>query len=131
MASTMNPQHPYASVDTYSPDRLIAGVNLGPVTDGGTLVSGQTLTRGAVLGKITASGKLTLALSASADGSQTPYAILAEDTDASGGDTLCTIYTAGEFNIGAMTFGTGITAAGAAASLRDGGIFLKTALPAA
>jgi hypothetical protein len=131
MVSTMNPQYPSASVDSYSPDRLIAGVNIGPVTDGGTLVSGQNLIRGALLGKITASGKLTLALSASSDGSQTPYAILAEDTNASAGDAACTIYTVGEFNPNAMTFGTGITAASAKDTLRDAGIILKTYLPAA
>jgi len=74
-----------------------------------TLVSGQTLLRGAVLGRITTGGKMTLALSASSDGSQTPVAVLAEDCDASGGDKECMVYKAGCFNESALTLGTGIT----------------------
>lgn len=131
MAVAFNPQYPSSTSDTYTPDKLIAGYNMGIVTQGATLISGQTLTRGAVLGQITASGKYTLSLSASSDGSQTPCAVLAEDTDASGGDKACTIYMTGEFNPNAMTFGTGHTATTVATvtALRDAGIFLKTYLP--
>ncbi|MBX6382086.1 MAG: head decoration protein [Microbispora sp.] len=130
--ATRNPQIPSASSETFTPDRLIAGVNIGPVTEDATLVSGQNLTRGAVLGRITASGKLTLSTSAANDGSETPYAILAEDTDASGGDKTCTVYVAGEFNANALTFGTGHTATTAAtvAALRDAGIYLKNPVAA-
>ena len=125
-----NAQVPSASSEVYISDQLIAG-RFPLVTDTVTLISGQTLKRGTVLGKITASGKFTLALSASSDGSQTPAAILADDVDASGGDKLAGVYLAGEFNTNAMTFGTGITAAGAKDTLRDAGIYLKSAVSAA
>lgn len=125
-----NAQVPGVAAEAYIPDQLVAG-NAKLVTDSVTLVSGQNLKRGAVLGKITASGKYTLALSASADGSQTPNVILADDCDASGGDKICAVYLAGEFNTRAMTFGTGITAASAKETLRDAGIYLKNSVSAA
>jgi hypothetical protein len=115
------------SNDTYTPDALIASQEPGLVTDSVTIISGQNLLRGTVLGVITSSGKYTLALAASADGSQNPYAILAADTNASGGDTLAPVYVAGKFNTRAMTFGTGVTAVNAAVMLRDCGIYLATA----
>jgi hypothetical protein len=110
--------------ETTGRDNLVAG-DFPRVTDAETLVSGQNLARGAVLGKITASGKLTLSLSASGDGSQTPYAVLAEAKDASGGDAACVVYKTGEFSEGALTIGTGHTAASIKDGLRDKGIFLK------
>lgn len=216
MASTINPQFPAGSSDTYTPDRLIAGVNIGQVTDAGVIVTGQNLTRGALLGKITlatpsipavvgtgnglmsaislgakgqvgsyvvkmtgataftvtdpngdslpaaaalgaytdaqinftitaggtafiagdtftivvaaGSGKFNLSLLAATDGSQVPYAVLAEDTNATSADKTATIYLTGEFNPNAMTFGTGHSATTAVtiAALRDVSIYLKT-----
>jgi len=125
-----SPFAPGAVSDAFVPDQLIAGP-LQLVTDTVTLISGQTLTRGAVLGKITASGKYTLSLAAATDGSEVPSVILADDVDASGGDKLAGVYLAGEFNAGAMTFGTGHTAASTKDALRDAGIHLKSAVPAA
>lgn len=110
-------------------DRLIAG-DYPVVTRTETLLSGQSLTRGALLGKITADGKLTLSLSASSDGSQTPYAILADDVDATAGDKICGIYLSGEFDESQVVFGAGHTADSARAALRDANIYLKAALPA-
>lgn len=120
---------PGRATATNNPDRLIAGDH-PIVTDNATLVSGQNLTRGALLGKITTGGKLTLSLSASSDGSQTPYAILVDDCNASGGDKNCGIYLTGEFDPTQMTFGTAHTAASVKDGLRALGIFLKTTLPA-
>ncbi len=126
-----NPQQPGISAEAFIPDQLIAG-NLKLVTDTITIASGAgVLKRGTVLGKITASGKYTTALSASADGSQTPIAILADDADATAADVFAPIYIMGEFNINAMTFGTGITSDAAKATLQPLGIFLKTAVSAA
>jgi hypothetical protein len=76
------------------------------------------------------SGKYKLAAAAATDGSQTPVAILGDYTDASGGDVPCAIYATGEFNSNFLTFGTGVTAASAAPSLRVNGIFLRNVLPA-
>lgn len=114
------------ATDTYIPDALVAGHAPPLVTATGTIISGQTLTRGAVLGKITASGKYNLCLAAASDGSQIPNAILANDTDASGGDVLGPVYLAGSFNTRSMTFGAGTTATNAFDALRDAGIFLVT-----
>lgn len=111
------------SSDTFTPDRLLAGptvIHSAKVT----LVSGQNLTRGAVLGKISSGGKYTLSLSAAADGSQTPIAILAQDCDASAADAECLVYTTGDFNDAAITLGTGHTVASVKAGLADLGIFL-------
>jgi len=129
MANTLNPQVPSSATDSYTPDSLIAG-NQFLVTEAATLISGQNLVRGAVLGRITASGKFTLSLAAASDGSQTPIAVLVEATDASGGDKACLVYAAGEFNVNALTFGTGHSASTVATTnaLRDASIHLKTPL---
>lgn len=121
--------NPSFSTETYTPDRLHAG-DFPIVTAAGTILSGNNLTRGTVLGKITASGKLIAVDSAAADGSQTPYAILAQDTDASGADTTAPLYLSGEFNEGELTFGGADTADTHRAALRDLGIHLKAAIGA-
>lgn len=95
---------------TYELDNLL-GDTFPIQTDTGTIISGQNLTRGAVLGKITASGKLKAVDDAAVDGSQTPYAVLAVDTDASGGDKTAVIYLSGAFNVNALSFGGDDTAA--------------------
>ena len=115
--------------DAFSPDNLIAGLDPDIVTDKGILLSGQNLVRGTLLGKITVSGKLQISAVGAADGSETPYAILAEDTDASAGDAADTlVYLAGAFNHNAMTFGTGHTAASTKDGLRALGIILQDAV---
>jgi hypothetical protein len=118
--------NPSIEHDTYDQDALLAGSNQLPITRTVTLISGQNLARGAVLGKITASGKYTLSASAAGDGSNTPTAILVDATDASGGDKLCGIYEAGEFNEAALTLGVGHTLASIRDGLRDLGIHLKS-----
>jgi len=117
---------PYFITESSVVDRLIAG-HQQLETDVGVLILGQNLLRGAVLGKITGSGKLNLSLSAAADGSQTPFAILAHDTDATAADNNSTpLYLTGDFNDNAITLGAGHTAASVKDALRDRGIFLKT-----
>ncbi len=110
--------------ETYSPDKLIAGA-ADIVTEGIELAEGQNLKRGALLGKMTDGGKCTLSAAAAEDGSQVPYAILAEDTDATEGDVVTAAYLAGEFNEAALTYGAGHTAASVKEGLRGKGIFLK------
>lgn len=126
---TTNFQPEYKSEGTFSPDRLVAGDN-DIVTQSITLVSGQNLARGSVLGVITASGKLTLSTSAASNGSQTPFAILAEDCDASGGDKTTLAYIKGTFNEGALTLGSSHTVASIREGLRGKGIFLKASVAA-
>lgn len=113
------------SVGSLTHDNLIGGDVVGAVTESITLDTGN-LTRGALLGRITATGKWVLSLSAAADGSQTPRAILAEDADATAADVVTIAYMSGEFNTAAMTFGAGHTAASVKDGLRGLGIFLKT-----
>lgn len=116
----------YTSEGTFTPDNLIAGDNIRPITRSVTLVSGQNVVRGTVLGIITATGKYTTSLAAASNGSQTPKAIAAEDCDASGGDKVTLVYIAGEFNENELTLGTGHTLASIREGLRDNGIFLKS-----
>ena len=102
--------------ESYVPKEIVSG-DYPLVTQGVTIAAGQNLVRGAVLGKITASGKLVLSLAAASDGSQTPYAILAdEEADASAADLGATVYLSGQFLGKNLTFGAGHTAA----SVRDG-----------
>lgn len=91
------------------------------------LISGQNLVRGAALGKITASGKLTLLDSGAGDGSNAAFAILVNDTDASGGDVNTSIYLTGKFNEADMLFTTGDTAAQFRDAFRALGIITETA----
>lgn len=111
---------------SYSPDNLLAG-DLRAITESIVLDTGN-LARGAVLGRITATGKWVLSLSAAADGSQTPRAVLAEDTDATAADKTTVAYVTGMFNTAALVFGTGHTAASTKDALADAGIFMKTNL---
>lgn len=95
-----------ATYTTFNPTALRAG-DFPMLSRPVVILSGQNLKRGAVLGVVTASGKYTLSATASADGSQTPKAILGEDTDATGGDTTAPAYFTGEFADLMMSFGTG------------------------
>lgn len=101
-----------------TPDGLIAGNANLLVHESITLISGQNLARGTVLGKITASGKYNKSLSAAADGSQTPVAILAEDCDASGGDKVTVAYFRGDFRSDKLILGTAHTLSSIKAGLR-------------
>jgi len=125
-----NPFQPGISQDAFVPDQLIGG-DMKIVTKTVTYLAGTAYKRGMVLGKVTASGKYTLALSASSDGSQTPVAICVDDVDATAADALGGIYQMGEFNVNAVTLGTGITAAAATAALEAQNIYLKTPISAA
>lgn len=125
MSGYNGPQYPFQFSETFTPDRLIAGVTPPITKPDAVLISGQTLQRGALVGKITASGKLTLSLAAATDGSQIPYGILADYYDASAGDVTCAVYLSGVFNSNAITFGTGQTAAALYDTLRAQEIWLK------
>lgn len=107
------------STTATTPDALIAGNADLLVHQPITLISGQNLLRGAVLGKITASGKYNLSLSAAGDGSQTPFAILAEDCNASGGDKVTVAYFRGDFRADKLILGASHTLASIKQGLRD------------
>jgi hypothetical protein len=123
-----NPQQPVFRAEVYLPDQLIAG-DLKVVSSTIVVLTGATtFPRGTVLGRITASGKYTIALSASADGSQNPVAILADFVDPTAADVRAGIYQMGEFNGNALTLGAGITLAAATLALQPLGIFIKNAV---
>ncbi|MFZ6761310.1 head decoration protein [Pseudoroseomonas sp. WGS1072] len=116
--------------EIYTPDKLIAGLTQ-IATWNGVLISGQNLKRGAVVGRITASGKVTLSASASSDGSQVPFGILADDYDASAVDLgNVGVYVKGEFNENAVILGAGHTLVSVRDPLRDAGIVLKGSIAA-
>lgn len=108
----------------FVPDGLIAQNAHLLVDEQVTLISGQNLLRGAVLGRITASGKYTLSLSAAVDGSQVPAAILAVDTNATGGDKATVAYFRGDFQAHAVILGAAHTVASVKAALRTANIEL-------
>ena len=95
--------------ETYTPDNLVADIDLAVSTEIVTIKQGEVRTRGALLGKITAEDKYILSLSAAADGSQDPRRILAEDVDATAADVEAIVYKSGAFNVNSMTLGTAHT----------------------
>lgn len=98
----------------------------------------QTLKVGTVLGKVTATGKWRVALSASADGSQTPAGILIADAQGLSGDivlanatdTKALILARGPAIVAdaALVLGTGITAGAAKTALAALNILVETAV---
>lgn len=89
-----------------------------------TVLSGESLVAGTVLGRVTASGKMVAVDDSLGDGAENPYAILAEDVDASAADTEGMAYLSGHFNEDALTFGDDDTADDHRDALRTLGIFL-------
>lgn len=84
------------SSEAYSPDNFLLSGEVQTNTE--TLTSGENLAEYSVLARVTATGKLVEADAAGADGSENPVGILIYAVDASGGDTDCQIYVAGQFN---------------------------------
>lgn len=72
------------------------------------------------------SGNYKLADSASVDGSNVPYAILAGDADASSVAAVAPLYLTGEFNSAALVVGASDTIGDYIDSLRKLGIFVKS-----
>jgi hypothetical protein len=96
------------------------------ITTGGSPAAGDQFVLTAARG----TGNYVLATASATDGSQIPVAILANTTDPTGGPVTAGVYLMGEFNVNAMTFGAGITVAGAKAALRQFDIFLKSSVSA-
>lgn len=115
--------------ETTSYDNMFYGT-VSTVDEQGTVLSGNNLARGTVLGRITASGKYVAVDSTAVDGSQNPYGILADDTDASSADAVGGIYLKGYFNENQLVFGGTDTIADHKTALRDLGIYTKAATAA-
>ena len=107
-------------IGKFTPDSLIAG-DFPRVTDWVSIPSGA-LTRGTV---ITSAG----AAMATAG---TPYAVLAEDADASAGAVQAPVFLTGEFAKSQLKLAAGASLASAdIAALRALSIFAKTTIPPA
>lgn len=117
----------YENLGSFVPDSLFAGNKVPVATEGITLAKSQGIVkRGTVIGLITASGLAKAADSTKTDGTQTPYAILADDLDTTGTvDVKATAYISGYFNKDALTFGGTDTVATHKVALRTLGIYLK------
>ena len=99
-----------------------------------TLLSGESVLRGQVLGKVTASGKLKAYTSAASDGSQTPYAVAADDDDATAGDKVIAPYIQAHVSQDALIFAqtddydTALEVIAVNDALQDRGIFVVKTL---
>ena len=86
---------------TFDPTSLFAGngpYRHRPLTlASGSNTTGTPLARGALLGRVTATDKYIPCVATASDGSQTPVAILAADTDAGAADVVTVGYFEGEF----------------------------------
>ena len=107
-----------------NPDNLFAGEY--PRSSALVNVTGGNYKKGTILGKVTADGKFTISTKAATNGSQIPYAILAEAVDSSSEDKQAVIYLTGEFNSAALIVGTGHTLSDITDELRVKSIFIKT-----
>jgi len=110
--------------ETFTPENLFAG-NVYPVVTEKATITGGNYARGTVLGMVTASGKLTIVDSTKSDGTETPYAILADAVDASSDDKVAAVYLTGEFNQAALVFGGTDTYATHKVAARKVGLFFK------
>lgn len=111
-------------------ENTTAGVVLfEPVYEPNTLLSAGALTyaEGTVLGRITASGKLTHYASGSADGSETPIAVLQnEQVFAGAGDVAINAIIGGQVRLSKLVaHGVGALTQGEVDELRDYTIIAK------
>lgn len=111
--------------DTVEQDNLFVAGVMPVVTDTVTLKAGAAYLRGTVLGIITAGGLAVDVDSSASDGSEAPYAVLADDTDATTDDTKAVVYMTGEFNQNALIFGGTDTMTTHKKALRSLGIYTK------
>ena len=79
---------------------------------------------------VAGSGKFTAVNSANVDGSQEPYCVLTQATDATLAEQETVGYMTGEFNGNKLVYGGTDTEAMHKDALRKLGIFIKTAMPA-
>lgn len=109
-------------------DNLIAGAVMPIVADTVVLAAGRVYERGAVLGVVTATGKAAMVDSSKTDGTEKPYAVLAQTIDATLADATAPVYLTGEFNAAALKFGGTDTASKHKAAMRQLSLFVKTVL---
>lgn len=99
------------TTSTVEIDHLFAAEYPAVVEPMTILTTQGVLARGSVIGKITVGGKGKLMAAGSSDGSEDFYAVLAEDTDTTGGDVVAPVVKTGMFNQSFLTFGAATTIA--------------------
>ena len=114
-------------VETLTKDNLVAG-DFPMITEELTILTGNNLKRGTVLAKNDITGKCIAVDSSKSDGEQTPFAILAEDVDATAGDKQAAAYLTGEFNSKTLIFGGTDVVDTHKPDLRNLSIFVKNVL---
>ena len=92
------------TIGEFQPRQIIAG-DFQRVTKAVTLNAGAVYPMGSVLGIRSANGLCKLVDSAQDDGTETVYAILGEDVDATEGQAVGAAFLTGEFIRDALTFG--------------------------
>jgi hypothetical protein len=76
------------------------------------------------------SGKLTSVDSTAINGSAKPYAVLADDRDATAADQVAPVYLAGQFNDAGLSFGGSDAIADHRDAMRDRGMYTRASLGA-
>ncbi|WP_018875278.1 head decoration protein [Thioalkalivibrio sp. ALJ8] len=104
-------------------DILVAGNAHLLVARAITVKEGEDLKRGAVIGK-DGDDKYLLSAAAADDGSEVPDLVLAQDVDATGGDTPAIAYSRGDFSESALILGDGHDLDSIREGLRAKGIIL-------
>lgn len=120
----MTENYGLTSSGTYTPDELIAGSH--PVVEIPVTIataSTSTLSRGQILGMQTSTNKYCELNTGASDGTESPKAVLARDTNTSSDNAKTTAYVHGEFNANAMS-GLGETQA-VQNALQALGIYVK------
>lgn len=108
----------------FIPDSLFVGNEVPVLTRGITLNKGVVAKRGAVLALDATSKKGVLADKSNAD--NLVIGILTDNVDATGGDTITTMYITGHFNSDALVFAEGTTLTDYEVELRKLGIYTDT-----
>lgn len=116
------------SQQTYSMsyDKLVAAGNLAIETGAETIAAGQKLVRGTLLGRVDTDGTMKMVNKTAADGSQTLYAILAQDIDTTTAANVAAVFYVGNFNTDAMTVPAGEKAVDYKAQGRKIGLIFRT-----
>jgi hypothetical protein len=87
-------------------DSLLISSQMDPVTDVVTAAAGQALLRGTVLGLTTDTKEAYPVDSTKSDGTEQPYAVLADDISADADPASVAVYLMAELNADALIFGS-------------------------
>lgn len=113
-------------IGSFNEDNLFVGLVSNIVTDKVLIPVNKNYIRGTLMA-LDASGKGVICDKSKTTGEDNPYGILCDDIDTKDGEEYTAVYLTGEFNINAITVGSG-DAKDYKQKSRNVGIFLKDAL---